>query len=173
MKAVLSYIDGLSDYVGRFWSFLVVILTLTLIIEVLARYGLNRPIPGVHDGMTAFFGAYYMMAAAVTLLYKAHVNVDVLYMHLPSRTRAIVDVCTSPLFFFFAVVIVYTGWGFAMDATWIKGLGWNLEFDHSHLKFPLYPIKWSIPLGGFFLLLQGVAKLIRDSHLAVTGRELA
>ncbi len=172
LKFLLSFIDATSDYVGKVFSFLVVALTLVIIIEVFARYGLDRPIPGVHDAMTAFFGAYYMMAAAFTLYLKGHVNVDVLYVRFPPRVKAIVDLVTFPAFFIFACVIVYAGWGFAMDATWVKEYGWGLEFDHSHLKFPLYPIKWTIPIGGFLLLLQGVAKFVRDFNHAATGREL-
>lgn len=171
-KYILPLIDGLSEYTGKFWSFLIVILTLTLIIEVTARYAFNRPIPGVHDAMTAFFGAHFIMPAAFTLLAKAHVNVDVLYIRFTPRMKAIVDLCTAPVFFMFVAMIVYTGWGFAMDATWIEGLGWNLEFDHSHLHFPLYPVKWTIPLGGFLLLLQGLAKFVRDFNFAVTSKEL-
>ena len=173
LPRLLSVIDAISEYTGKFWSFLVVILTLTLVIEVIARYGFNRPIPGVHDAMTAFFGAHFVMPAAFTLLAKAHVNVDILYAHSSPRKKAIVDLLTAPAFFIFAAVIVYTGWGFAMDATWNTQTGWLLEYDHSHLHFPLYPVKWTIFLGGFLLLLQGLAKFVRDFGFAVTGKELA
>jgi TRAP-type mannitol/chloroaromatic compound transport system permease small subunit len=36
---------------------------------------------------------------------------------------------------------------------------------------PIYPIKFAIPVAAFLLLLQGLAKYIRDLHLAVTGKE--
>ncbi len=36
---------------------------------------------------------------------------------------------------------------------------------------PVYPIKVALAVGVFLLLLQGTAKLIRDLHLAIKGRE--
>jgi TRAP-type mannitol/chloroaromatic compound transport system permease small subunit len=36
---------------------------------------------------------------------------------------------------------------------------------------PVYPVKFAIPVAAFLLLLQGLAKYIRDLHLAFTGKE--
>ena len=37
---------------------------------------------------------------------------------------------------------------------------------------PYYPVKFMMPLGGFLLFLQGIVWLIRDIHMAATGREM-
>ena len=37
---------------------------------------------------------------------------------------------------------------------------------------PYYPVKFMMPFGGVLLLLQGVVWLIRDIHMAATGREM-
>jgi len=171
MKFLLSVIDAVSEFTGKFFSFLCPVLVGMIVIEVIARYFFKAPIPGVHDIMTAYFGAYYLMAAAYTHLYEAHVRVDVVYAHFSPRGKAILDLITFPLFLLFIGLIVYAGWKFAMDATWIKG--WNLEFDHCHLMNPLWPIKWTIPIGGFLLLLQGLAKFVRDLYFVVTRKALA
>ena len=77
MKFLLSVIDAVSEFTGKFFSFLCPVLVGMIVIEVIARYFFKAPIPGVHDIMTAYFGAYYLMAAAYTHLYEAHVRVDV------------------------------------------------------------------------------------------------
>jgi len=69
--------------------------------------------------------------------------------------------------------MLWASWQFAMNATWIAGIGWNLEVDQSHLRLPLYPMKWTLFIGTALLLLQGLAKLVRDLKFIATGRELA
>ena len=54
-----------------------------------------------------------------------------------------------------------------------KVLGFNMigELSFTDWAPPYYPIKFMMPFGGFLLLLQGIVWLIRDIHMAVTGRE--
>lgn len=172
LKLLLSVVDAINDYTGKFYSFLVVALFLTMIVEVILRYGFNRPIMGIMDVHQMFFGAYYMMGAAYVLIVGGHVKVDVLYVLLSPRGRAILDLVTAPFFFFFMAALLYSTWKFGMQATWIEGVGWNLEVDQSHLRLPVYPMKWSMFIGTILLMLQGLAKFVRDLKLSVTGREL-
>jgi len=37
---------------------------------------------------------------------------------------------------------------------------------------PLYPLKLTIPLAAFLILLQGLAKFVRDLIMAITRREM-
>ncbi len=48
-------------------------------------------------------------------------------------------------------------------------------WEHSNSAWgpPLYPVKLMIPVGAFLLLLQGVAKLIRDILTLVYGPQYA
>ena len=172
IKPILSTIDAVSISTGKLFSFLIVGLFGIMTVEVVRRYVFNAPIMGVQDVTAAYFGAYYTMAAAYTLWAKGHVSVDVLYVLAPLRGRAILDLITFPFFLLFAGALVYTGWQFGMLATWVEGVGWNLEVDQSHLRLPLYPPKWTIAIGSFLLLLQGCAKFVRDLKFAVTGKEL-
>jgi len=173
IKAVLATIDAISVGTGKLFSFLILALVGIIMVEVVRRYFFNAPIMGVQDVQCAYFGVYYTMAGAYTLWARGHVSVDVLYVLAPMRGRAIIDLITFPFFLVFAAAIIYTGWQFGMLATHIEGVGWNLEVDQSHLRLPLYPPKWTIFIGGFFLLLQGLAKFTRDLKFAVTGKELA
>lgn len=172
IKFLLSVIDEISVATGKLYSFLIWGLFGLMTVEVVRRYVFNAPIMGVQDVSTAYFGAYYVMAAAYTLWAKGHVSVDVLYVLAPKRGRAILDLLTFPFFLIFAGALIYTGWKFGMLATWVEGVGWNLEVDQSHLRLPLYPVKWTIAVGSFLLLLQGLAKFIRDLKLAISGKEL-
>ena len=46
------------------------------------------------------------------------------------------------------------------------------EMSFTDWQAPYYPIKFMMPFGGFLLLLQGIVWLIRDIHMAATGREM-
>jgi TRAP-type mannitol/chloroaromatic compound transport system permease small subunit len=45
------------------------------------------------------------------------------------------------------------------------------ETEPTSFAPPVYPIKMMIPLGAFLILLQGLAKFIRDLTLVITGKE--
>lgn len=173
IKSVLATIDAISVSTGKLFSFLILALVGIIMVEVVGRYFFNAPIMGVQDVQCAYFGVYYTLGGAYTLWARGHVSVDVLYVLAPVRGRAIIDLVTFPFFLLFAGAIIYTGWQFGMLATHIEGIGWNLEVDQSHLRLPLYPPKWTIFLGGGLLLLQGLAKFVRDLKFAVTGKEFA
>ncbi len=172
IKAILSAVDAISTSTGKLFSWLIVALFGIMTVEVVMRYAFNAPIMGVMDVSAAYFGAYYMMAGAYTLWARGHVSVDVVYVLFPRRGRAILDLLTFPFFLIFAGALIYTGWKFGMLATWVEGIGWNLEVDQSNLRLPLYPAKWTIAIGSVLLLFQGLAKFVRDLKFAVTGKEL-
>lgn len=172
LKFLLSLIDAISEHTGKFFGVLIVVLVLLMVTEVVMRYGFNRPIMGVQDIDAGYFGAYYTMAAAYALLYGAHVRVDVIHSKFSPRGRAILDLITFPVFALFLGGLLYASWVFAMNATWISAIGFNLEVDQSHLRLPLYPLKWTLFIGTVLLTAQALAKLVRDLKFSVTGREL-
>ena len=171
-RFLMSVIDNISGYTGKFYGVLIVALVLVMVVEVVMRYVFNRQIMGIQDVDCAYFGAFYTMAAAYALLEGAHVRVDVVWSQFSRRNRAIIDLITFPFFALFLGGLLYTSWIFAMNATWIAGVGLNLEVDQSHLRLPLYPLKWTLFIGTVLLTAQALVKLVRDLKLGATGREL-
>jgi len=90
----------------------------------------------------------------------------VLYARFPLKAKAIIDLVTSLLFFFFCIVLVWKGTELALEFTAIR------EVKNSLLAPPLYPLRWVFVVGCFLLLLQGIAKFIRDLSIAITGKEI-
>ena len=172
IKFVFSVIESINEYTAKFYGLLILALVLVMVVEVVRRYGFNEPIMGIQDVDCAYFGAYYTMAAAYTLLAHGHVRVDVIWSMFSPRNRAIIDLITFPFFALFLGGMIYTAGVFAMNATWIAGIGWNLEVDQSHLRLPLYPLKWSLFIGCVMLTAQALIKLVRDLTFSTTGKEL-
>jgi len=165
MKRLLHVIDGISEWSGRLVSFTIYAGMAVLIYEIVSRHLFNAPTIWAHGMSQRFFAAYYILAGAYVLRYRAHINMDVIYSRFSLRTRAILDLVTVWFFFAFIGVLVWYGSLFAWESLS------RLEPCHTPFRAPIYPNKLMVPLGGFLILLQGLAKLSRDLITAITGRQ--
>jgi TRAP-type mannitol/chloroaromatic compound transport system permease small subunit len=165
MKRFLKTIDRISEQSGKAVSFLIVFLVFVILYEIVVRYLFNSPTIWAHEIAQMIYGAYVILLGAYVLQRRGHVNVDILYNRFRPRTRAIIDLFTWLLFFYFCGLLLLKGGEMAWDSLKI------LETEPTSFAPPVYPIKMTIPLGAFLILLQGLAKFIRDLTLAITGRE--
>jgi len=165
LDKLLSFIDKFNNNSGRIFSFLVIPIALALFFEVIMRYIFNMPTMWVHELSNYFFGALFVLGGAYALLHKGHVNVEILHVRLPLRVRAASDIVTSMVFFLLIGVIFW--YGIQLASISFE----NREISHTVWGPPVYPIKFMVPIGAFFMLLQGAAKLIRDIRVLATGRE--
>jgi TRAP-type mannitol/chloroaromatic compound transport system permease small subunit len=164
MKRFLKTIDRISEQSGKAVSFLIVLLVFVILYEIFARYLFNSPTIWAHEIAQMIYGAYVILLGAYVLQRKGHVNVDILYNRFRPRTRAIIDLFTWLLFFYFCGLLLLKGGEMAWDSLKV------LETEPTSFAPPVYPIKMMIPLGALLILLQGLAKFIRDLTLAITGR---
>jgi TRAP-type mannitol/chloroaromatic compound transport system permease small subunit len=157
MQNTLFFVDRLSTWVGKLFSWLIVMLTFLISWEVFSRYVLNNPNPWAFDLMIMMYGTSFMMAGAYTLAKNGHVRGDVLYSFFPPRLQAALDLTLYFVFFIPGVVaLVWAGYTYAAESLAIN--------EHSTLTAngpPLYPFKMIIPISGVLLLAQGVVEIIR------------
>jgi TRAP-type mannitol/chloroaromatic compound transport system permease small subunit len=157
MQKFLLFIDKLSTWIGRAFSWFIVILTLLVSWEVFSRYALDRPHAWAFDAMIMCYGTLFMMAGAYTLSQNGHVRGDVLYGFFRPRTQAVIDLILYLLFFLPGVIaLVWAGYFYAAGS-------WAIN-EHSSITAdgpPLYPFKTVIPLAGLILLLQGFVEIVR------------
>ncbi len=156
MKKSLLFVDKVSTFVGHFFSWLILALTLLISWEVFSRYLLNSPHPWVLDGQIMLYGVLFMMAGAYTLSQGGHVRGDVLYGFFSPRTQAAIDLALYITFFLPGIfAMAYAGWIYAGESLAIR------EQTFSADPLPLYPFKFMIPVAAFFLLLQGMVEILR------------
>ncbi len=149
-------IDRINHWAGTYVAWWAIIAVFVYYYEVLARYVFNAPTNWAHEGMFLMFGMQYLLAGGYAYLNESHVRVDVLYESRSFRTKAVIDIITSVFFFIFVLALLGTGIVFAMDAIEVGETTlneWGIQY---------WPVKLAIPVGAFLLLLQGVAKLVRD-----------
>ena len=157
MQRLLFLIDQISAFIGHFFSFLIIALTLLISWEVFSRYALDAPHAWAFDVMIMFYGTLFMMAGAYTLSVNGHVRGDVLYGFFQPRTQATIDLILYVVFFIPGVVaLVWAGYSYAADS-------WRID-EHSNITAegpPIYPFKTVIPVAGAILLVQGIVEIVR------------
>jgi len=166
LSLFLHVIDNINDRTGKIISFLVVFIVACIVYEVVSRSIFNAPTIWAHELSTLLYGALIIMGGGYTLRHKVHVNVDIVYARLSQRRRAILDLLTFTLFFSFCFVLIWHGGQVAWRSLQL------LETTETIWEPPIYPLKLTIPIAGFLLLLQGLAKFIRDLIIVITDKEL-
>ena len=153
---VADFIDWINGWVGEFIAYWSVIAVFVYFYEVLARYVFNSPTNWAHEGMFLMFGMQYLLAGGYAAREDAHVRVDIIYERLSERAKAMTDIVTSIFFFIFTVTLLVTGTIFVLDAISV----WEVSFTEWSIQY--WPVKCSITIGALLIILQGIAKLIRD-----------
>ena len=166
VKRFVYFIDNVGKRSGEVIAPLALVYLAVLIFEIVARYGFNAPTRWAHETSTFIFGAQFMLGGAYCFWRGSMVNVEILHDRLPIRARAILDLFLFLIPLFIFVVMIWRGGSFF-------GISVNqLERTQTVFGPPLYPLRGLIPVAAFLLLMQVVAKFVRDLHLAITREEL-
>lgn len=166
MKFFLSAIDSLSEWSAKITGLVVVVVIGLVIAEVVLRYGFNSPTVWNAELVIYLCGYLYLMGGAYVLRLHEHVRVDVIYGRFRLRVRAILNMVAAIFFFAFLAVLIWKGG----EWTWAALVGGKTS--GSPWDPIIFPRRLAIPLAASLLLLQGVAKFIRDFRTARTGEEL-
>ncbi|HEY7238518.1 MAG TPA: TRAP transporter small permease subunit [Burkholderiales bacterium] len=157
--------DLVSDWSGKVFAWLIMVLTIVVSVEVFKRYILNAPTAWIFDLDSMLYGTLFMMCGAYTLSQDAHVRGDFLYSNMKPRTQAALDLALYFLFFTPGIIaLIYAGWGFAADS-------WRIN-EHSNVTSegpPVYQFKTVIPIAGVLVMIQGIAEIVRCVRCLKTG----
>lgn len=157
MKKYLFMIDRISAWSGKAVSWGVVLLTLIVCYDVVARYFFNAPTQWGFDVAYILFGTGFMIAGAYTLSRNGHVRADLMYRSLQPRTQAVMDLILYLLFFLPGVAaLAYAGIDFTKVSWAMKEVS-----SVTSAGTPIYPFKLVIPVAGALLLLQSAAEIAR------------
>ncbi len=161
----LRIVDALSEWTGKAVSFFIFFLALIVGYEVVARYLFRSPTVWVHETSAMVFGTFIIIGGAYAACRGGHVNMDVVYGLFAPRVRALLDVLTFFVALAFVGVLVWKGG----EAAW-RSLK-MLEHASTQWGPPIFPFRITLPLGASLLLLQLLAKFIRDLTVLITGKE--
>ena len=162
MRRILKAIDFTSETMGSWARWLTLGLVLIGALDTFMRYALNSPTVWAYETSSMVGGSIYALGWAYAHLHKSHIRVDIFFSRLSERGQAIADSVLAVVFFFpLMSVLVYKASFWAIRA-WVRGE----VMMESYWYPPAGPFRTAIAVGIIMLLLQGLAKFIRDVHFA-------
>ncbi len=160
MRTVFDSADRLiallNEAVGRLVGLLVVVITMIVVYDVIARAAFGQPTAWAFDLTKHLYGSYFMLLGGYALRHKSHVTVDIVKDVVSPRLRHLFDAVGYILFFLpFIAVSVHFAWRFA-ERSWSSG-----ETTWGVAQLPVYPVKIALVAGLVLLGLQGLFELLR------------
>lgn len=163
---ILKIIDLLNEWLGRIFSFLILVLMVVVVEEVAARYFFKSPHVWGLEVCEFLLVIITCLGGGYTLLHKGHVKVDIIYANFPLKVKAVMDMIMYPVILMIALILVWYGG----EEFWMAYKSGTTSF--SGWPVIMWPFKMFIPIAGVLLGLQTLAKWIRDLLTLVTGVEV-
>lgn len=159
MTALMGFsraIDALSEAVGRWTSWLVLLAVLICAGNALIRYSLHSSSNAWLELQWYLFAAIFLLGAGYTLKRDEHVRIDVVTGRFSERVRAWIDIGGLCLFLLpISGVILWFATPYAWDA-FISG-----EKSSNAGGLVRWPAKFLIVAGFVLLILQALSELIK------------
>ena len=163
----ISSINKINIYIGETISWLTLFMVLVTVLVVVLRYGFSIGFIWMQESVRFMYAGVFLLCAGYTLQKDKHVRVDVLYLNMSERKRAMVDLFGS-LFLLLPVcwVIFYYSWSYVINS-WVQMEG-SIEERGLHLVFIMKTFIW---LFSFLVSLQSIATIINSFHIIKSSKK--
>ncbi|MBA7480273.1 MAG: TRAP transporter small permease subunit [Dehalococcoidia bacterium] len=166
MKKVFKSIDSISEWGGKCARWFILFMILVILFEVIMRDFFSAPTFWGYEVTLALGASLYAIGFAYTESKHGHVRVDVFYIHMSPRVKAITDSICGFVFFLPAVgVVAFFSYNKMM---------WSWDILEKSIEGywypPWYPLRTIISIGWAMLLLQGLSHLSLSLYHAIKGR---
>lgn len=157
LESVSNFLENITRKEGDITSFLIYPLLAIVVYEVFMRYAFNAPTSWGFEATTFLYGLHYMFGLAYTDVYDGHVKVDIFTALTSQKIQNVLKIITN-LIFFMPVMTFMTLWSAKFAYMSFQGL----EVNSTSWAPPIWPLKILMALCFLFLLLQGIANLLKD-----------
>jgi TRAP-type mannitol/chloroaromatic compound transport system permease small subunit len=167
-------IDATTDAIGRWTSWLVLLMIALGLYNTLARYigaqiGMNLTSNALTEMQWYLFAIIFFLGASYVLKHNEHVRVDFLYGNWPPRRKAMINFVGSLLFLLpFCLVVLFVSftpvlisWGYNP----VMGIWRSWEMSPDPGGLPRAPIKSMILIGFGLLFVQGISEAIKNAAI--------
>jgi TRAP-type mannitol/chloroaromatic compound transport system permease small subunit len=159
MKPLLqlaSAIDKTNNHIGRVASWLILVAVLVSAGNALVRYIVGDSSNAWLELQWVLIAAVFLLCAGYTLLHQQHVKIDILYSRFSRRVQLWIDIFGTIFFLWpMAFIIMWLSWPVFMTA-FMSG-----EVSANTGGLTLWWARLLVPVGFFFLILQGLSELIK------------
>lgn len=165
-RMIVQAIEVFSDWQGRIVALFVVPIIAAMVYEVIARKFFVAPTLWAFDMSRMLYGTSFMLGAAYVLMRGLHIRADFLYRGFSVRTQGTVDLVLYILLFMPGMIfLLWAGYEFAL-----KSFFQNERAGDSTWAPIVWPVKICLAVGVFFLLLQGIAEILKAWYAATRGK---
>jgi len=158
VKRFLSIIDRMNERMGSWVRILVYIFTGLVCLEVLLRYGFNKPTIQLPVIVTMTAAAMYALSLGNIMRNDGHVRIDIFSRLYSEKGKALLEILGGLLLFFPVIGALTVS---AMGWTWYA---WSIdERDTQTFWYArIAPIRTAVMIGLLLFLVQGVAVFVRN-----------
>ena len=157
-------IDKINEWTGRIVSWLVIPITFIVATEVILRYLFNRPTIWAYDVNTQLLATLSILGGGYVLLHGGHIRMDLLIDRLSRTRRGTIEVVSGLIVVFTVGILLWK----TSEQAWFSLQ--TREIASTFFHPPLYPLRAIIAIGVLLLLLQLIAKLVRDILIIMGSR---
>ena len=168
MRTVVNVIDSIVEQAGKTVRWLCVALVLVIACEVTMRYVFGSPTMWAFESSIMIGAAIYSIAWSYTHRHGAHIRVDIFYMRMPPKGKAIIDVAGDLLFLFPLVFILIST---SVAWTWRAWLS-NEVMAETYWYPPSAPLRTVVTLGFCLFAFQALANFTRNLFLLIRSKPL-
>lgn len=167
LKRSLKVVDSMGHISGLVATPLVGVLVILVSLEVVKRYFFNSPTTWSYELCGYLFAACSLLAGAYCYRHEQMIKMDLLYNRWPPKIKSWVDIVTAAIAFVFLGFLTVKGGTFFWDA-------WQAQMTSGTVWNPLvWPYRLCLPVASMLLLLQVIAKFVRDIYIVSTGKVLS
>ena len=154
----IKIINSINRYIGEIISWFTLLMVLITVLVVVLRYGFNIGFIWMQESVRFMYAAVFLLCGGYTLLKDKHVRVDVLYLNLSPKNKAIIDLLGS-IFLLLPVcfVIFYYSWSYVINS-WEQMEG-SIEERGLHLVFLMKTFIWAFAI---LVSLQSISIIINS-----------
>jgi len=149
-------IDRLSEFVGRWLAWLVLVAVLISAANAIVRKAFNVSSNAYLEIQWYLFAAVFLLAAGYTMLRQGHVKIDVISGRFSKRTQIWIDIIGLV---FFVLPLVFT----VIQLSWplvVRAYVMN-EYSQNAGGLIRWPVFALLPLGFLLLGVQAISELIK------------
>lgn len=165
-RGLISVIDWFSEWQGRIVCLFVVPIIFAMVYEVVMRKFFVAPTLWAFDISRMLYGTSFMLGAAYALMKGLHIRADFLYRGFSVKTQGRVDLVLYVILFMPSMLfLLWAGYEFAL-----KSFIQNERAGDSTWAPIVWPVKISLAVGVFFLVLQGISEILKSWYAATRGK---
>lgn len=169
-KILSEKINALSEMVGKFTAWLIVIMVLLISYDVAMRYLFKNGSIALQELEWHLFSLIFLLGAAYTMKHDDHVRVDLVYRskRLSDHYRVWINILGGLFFLIpFCLLVIINSWSFVENSFLLH----ETSPDPGGLPYR-WILKAMIPFGFALLMLQGIADILKNIN-SVRQRKLS